>query len=224
MYRRIRPNLWLVFVVVATFVLICLSCSNGDDEEQTGEPGNGVGEPASATPPPLLHDYQFGELYSVFGTAELFFIALEALGQNNEKEPADTHVHDDDLVMILGPPFLVDEEWYWLIKVVQGGIYTEGTEYWISDEVSLYGPTLLRDRPVPDVVVGEVLKTSYNFCIHTSPAGPTTHNISGCELLMGDTVVTLLEEPVLADGRYWCYVESEYGEIAWISCEFAKIP
>ena len=141
-----------------------------------------------------------------------------------------------DVVQIIGPPaaFVDDyvgrfrdqkqqnqKKWFWPVKVVQAGIYTEGSIGWVPDSggyiTYLNKLEALPTRPLPDVVPGQIIKTRYMFAIRDEPAGTGLDDIN--RVVWGYRA-RLLEVPLLAnDGHFWCRVKADRSE-GWIPCEF----
>ena len=210
---------WLVYGLIALVVVAVLINEFWPFGSNTKPIGTGIGPPDRVPTPVLQHDYLPGEIRRAGWTHSLDETPPPNYTGELELWGAGFHIHKGDIVEILGPPKLVRDYWRWPIKVLQGGIYVEGGEYWIYDQnAGLFGPTTLSERPVPDFSVGEEVEVSYNFCLRTAPAGPTISD--PCVLVGGGTDITILEGPTLANGRYWCKIFENPGR--WVSCEFAK--
>ncbi|OGY32061.1 MAG: hypothetical protein A3A57_03020 [Candidatus Woykebacteria bacterium RIFCSPLOWO2_01_FULL_41_12] len=218
---------WLVYGLIALVVVTLLINEFWPFGSDTKPIGTGIGpesEPDRVPTPALLHDYKMGEIRRAGWTHSLDEAPPSDYAGELELWGAGFHIHDGDIVEILGTPILVRDYWRWPIKVLQGGIYVEGGEYWVYDEdAGLFGPTTLGERPVPDFSIGEEVAVNYNFCLRDGPAGSTHPYTSGCALAYGMERVTILEAPVLAEGRYWCHVLRGNGENWWIPCEFQRI-
>jgi len=221
-----RPALRLQLIILATLLVLAyigIVIAGWDDSKSEVSSGGPeiVADQKSAPTPFLLYDYQAGEV-RIVGWTQLLFEEppLDYTGES-DLWAARFHIHDNDVVEILGPAELLDDYWYWPIRVLQGGIYPEGGDYWVPDDgTPLFGPTKLTERPVPPFSVGEEVRVSYNFCVRAAPAGPTLGD--PCHIAYGGFDATIIEGPTFADGRYWCMIERKFGPTGWVSCEFAK--
>lgn len=215
---------WAFWGFLVLVVFIMAYCEWGPSNPEDQLIGTGIGPPDRVPTPVLQNDYQPGEIRRAGWTHSLDETPPPDYTGESELWPTGLHIHDGDVVEILGAPKLVRDYWRWPIKVLRGGIYVEGGEYWVYDEeAGLFGTTTLGERPVPDFSVGEEVAVSYNFCLRDGPAGATHPYTSGCALAYGMERVTILEAPVLAEGRYWCHVLRGNGENWWIPCEFQKL-
>ena len=168
---------WTFWGFLILVVVIMAYCEWGPSNPEDQLIGTGIGpgsEPDRVPTPALQHDYQKGEIRRAGWTHSLDETPPPDYTGELELWGAGLHIHDGDIVEILGPPKLVRDYWRWPIKVLQGGIYVEDGEYWIYDEdAGLFGPTTLGERPIPNFSVGEEVAVSYNFCLRDGPAGAT---------------------------------------------------
>ena len=190
----------------------------GDNESQ--EQGIEMCLESEATPivPPPLNDFQMGEILGVGETYTFEPIACSA------GAPA-VQIHRGDVIRILGKTF--EGSWHWFIYVSQSGLYAQGCIGLLPDDEPLYlYPTELGERPVPDLAKNDIARADCNFKLRASPGGEVILGKLGLPLyVLGGQIVTLKEDPMLYEGRYWCLVQPDNSDIiGWISCELKKIP
>lgn len=203
-----------------------------DNEAPTAFVDDGV--IVESTPLQVRHDFRVGDLVKAYGSTR--FCPDEPQPEGSQQVPCafpSFNLVDGDIVEIIGEPVLykatvLGNGWWWPVRGVQSGIYTEGESGWIPDETSMFElDRPLPARPTPVVGSGDTALTAYNFLLHESPGGPTIPLPDGhSDWIEGGKEATLLEEPVQIDpphGRYWCHV-SGWGTKGWVSCEFQLLP
>jgi hypothetical protein len=225
---------WFALIGAMILLVVLVACSdNGkQDQDQGGSQPNQTSAPAStptAEAPPLTNAYAIGAiLRTPYGETYCLYRPQAGL-----EDPSSwslnclVHLRRGDAVEVLGDPQLLDDtcgnkDWYYPVLIWVGGLYAQDGEQWL---ISAHDRLILRDqvpeRELPNVRVGETYLPDYNFCLHDGPGGPCRLDAMGRRVLVFSTwSVELVGQPVLAEGRYWCFIRViGEGKQGYISCE-----